>query len=77
MTIMVVHIPTNPVAEAAHDRPHANDHIEDIDQPPGIGVEPIDDIDRCQSTVAATLAQKQSAHRPKNSHGAARVAQCV
>jgi hypothetical protein len=64
-TIITVHMPMNDAATLAHVCPHRGVHAIDIDQPPGIGISPIADIDEHQTIVNAELTAKSSAETPK------------
>src|SRR5476651_733745 len=64
-TIIATHMPMNDAAALGHVCPHIRIHVMDIDQPPGIGISPIADMDAHQTTVTAALAAKSSAETPK------------
>src|SRR6185295_6834297 len=60
-TIIAAHIPTKDAAAPAHACPHIGIHAMDSDQPPGIGIAPMYDIDMHPATLAATLAANSGA----------------
>src|SRR5207245_10617073 len=64
-TIITTHMPRNDAAAPGHVCPGIRIHAIDIDQPPGIGISPIADMDTHQSVVSAALAPKSSAETPK------------
>jgi hypothetical protein len=64
-TIIKTHMPRNDAATPGHVCPGIRIHAIDIDQPPGIGISPIADMDAHQSMVTAALAAKSSAETPK------------
>jgi hypothetical protein len=64
-TIIKTHMPRNDAATPGHVCPGIRIHAIDIDQPPGIGISPIADMDAHQSVVTAALAAKSSAETPK------------
>src|SRR5882672_11381593 len=57
-------MPTNDAAAPNHVCPGMSIHA--IDQPPGIRIPPIADIDAHQTVVTAALAAKSSAETPMN-----------
>jgi hypothetical protein len=59
-------MPINDAAARGHVCPHIRDHVIDIDQPPGIGVSPIADIDIHAIAVSVALATNSNAEMPKN-----------
>ena len=61
--IMTTHIPRN--VNAAPDQSCPGIHVIDIDQPPGICISLIADMDAPQTIVTAVLAAKSSADTPK------------
>jgi hypothetical protein len=62
--IITTHIPRND--NAAPDQSCPGIHVIDIDQPPGICMSLIVDMDALQIIVTAVLAIKSSADTPKN-----------
>ena len=65
-TIITVHMPTNDAAAPSQVSPHVGIHVIDIDQPPGIGISPMDDIDSDHMTVVTALAANSSAAAPNS-----------
>ena len=65
-TIITTHVPMNDVAAPGHVCPGIRIHAIDIDQPPGIGIPPIADMDVHQAIVTAALPAKSSAETPDN-----------
>src|SRR6202795_4923382 len=65
-TIITTHMPRNDAAAPGQVCPGIRIHAIDIVQPPGIGIEPIADMDAHQTIVPAALAAKSSAETPKN-----------
>jgi hypothetical protein len=63
--IITAHMPRNDAATPGHVCPHMRVHTIDIDQPPGIGISPIADMDEHRTIVTAALAAKSSAETPK------------
>ena len=61
--IITTHIPRND--NAAPDQSCPGIHVIDIDQPPGICMSFIVDMDALQTIVMAVLAAKSSADKPK------------
>jgi hypothetical protein len=57
-------MPMKDAAAAVQVWPHIGIHAIDSDQPPGIDVSPISDIDRHHATVVATLPANSSADTP-------------
>jgi hypothetical protein len=64
-TIITTHMPRKDAAAPAHVCPGIRIHAIDIDQPPGIGISPIADMDPHPWIVTAALAAKSSAEAPK------------
>jgi hypothetical protein len=64
-TIITAHMPVNDAAAPGHVCPHIRIHAIDIDQPPGMGISPIADMDAHQATVTAALPAKSNAETPK------------
>jgi hypothetical protein len=58
-------MPRNDAAAPSHVCPGIRIHAIDIDQPPGIGISAIADMDAHQTIVTAALAVKSSAETPK------------
>jgi len=65
-------MPRNDAAAPGHDCSGIRIHAIDIDQPPGIGIPPIADMDAHQPIVAAALAAKSSAETPKKARSEVR-----
>src|SRR5687768_8767860 len=65
-------MPRNDAAAPGHVCPGIRIHAIDIDQPPGIGIPPIADMDPHQTIVTAALAAKSSAETPKKTRWDAR-----
>jgi hypothetical protein len=63
---------TNDTAAPGHVCPGIRIQAIDIDQPRGIGISPILDIDAHQTVVSAVLAAKSSAEMPKKACWCAR-----
>ncbi|MGB6486194.1 MAG: hypothetical protein WBE91_04865 [Steroidobacteraceae bacterium] len=59
-------MPTKDAATPDHDSPGIRIHTMDIDQPPGIGISPIADMDADQTTVTVKLSAKISAEESQN-----------
>jgi len=66
-------MPINDAAARGHVCPHIRDHVIDIDQPPGIGVSPIADIETHATAISAALAINSEAQTPKNTRREAAV----
>ena len=64
-TIITTHIATNETAAPGHVCPGIRIHAIDIDQPPGIGISSIADIDVHQMIVTAALTANTSAKTAK------------
>ena len=65
--IITAHMPRNEAEVCSHVCPGMRIHAIDIDQPPGIGISLIADMDAHQAIVTATLTTKSSAEMQKNS----------
>jgi hypothetical protein len=64
-TIITTHMATNEAAKPGHVCPGIRIHAIDIDQPPGIGISPIADIDVHQTIVTAAPTTNTSAQTAK------------
>jgi hypothetical protein len=65
-TIITTHMPRNDAAVPGQLCPGIRIHAIDIDQPPGMGISPIADMEAHQTTVTAALTAKSSAETQKN-----------
>ena len=64
--IITAHMPRNEADVCSHVCPGMRIHAIDIDQPPGIGISLIADMDPHQAIVTVALTMKSSAETPKN-----------
>jgi hypothetical protein len=59
-------MPTKDAAAAYHDCPGTRIQTIDMDQPPGIGISPIPDMDAAHTTVTPRLSANTSAEESQN-----------
>jgi hypothetical protein len=64
-TIITTHMPRNEAAAPGQLCPGIRIHAIDIDQPPGMGISPIADIEAHHWIVTAALTAKSSAETQK------------